>query len=349
MKKLLVLVLSVCLSCTTLVGCSSSEEEEDRELVIYGSCEEEYLAAVAVAFEEYSGISVSYQRLSTGEVLTKIEEEDGNPSADVWFGGTTDPYNEAAELGLLYAYDAENAENLIGDQYKHEDNYWYGIYTGILGIFWNTEELDRLGLEAPSDWDDLLNPEYEGLIAFANPNTSGTGLLFINTMVQIMGEDAAMDYFAELDNNIMQYTKSGSGASKMVPLGEVVIGVGFLHDVVYQIVDMGYDNIGMTAPTSGTSYEIGATAIFEGATNMDEAQEFIEFALSPDCVDIAQENGSYQFLVIDGAADVQAAVDAGLDTIETIEYDFEDATANGSAYRETFFEVINNDDRVMTE
>ncbi|MFI3284597.1 MAG: ABC transporter substrate-binding protein [Erysipelotrichaceae bacterium] len=347
MKKFFVTLLGLCLVTTLLTGCGS--DEETRSLVIYGSAEEEYVAAVAAAFEDATGIKTTYQRLSTGEVLTKIEEENGNPSADVWFGGTTDPYNEAAELGLLYAYDAENAANLIGDQYKHEDNYWYGIYTGILGLFWNTDELARLGLEPPSDWDDLLNPDYEGLIAFANANTSGTGLLFINTMVQIKGEDAAMDYFAALDSNIMQYTKSGSGASKMVPLGEVVIGVGFLHDVVYQIVDNGYTNIGMTAPTSGTSYEIGATAIFEGCENLDEAKEFIEFALSPECVNIAQENGSYQFLVIDNANPVQAAVDAGLDTIETIEYDFDDATANGSAYRERFFEVINNDDRVMTE
>ena len=38
----------------------------------------------------------------------------------------------------------------------------------------------------------------------------------------------------------------------MVPTGEVVIGIGFLHDGV-QIVDKGYKNIGMAAPSSGTS------------------------------------------------------------------------------------------------
>lgn len=348
MKKILMSLLSLCLFSTLLVGCSTSEEET-RSLVIYGSADEEYVAAVAAAFEDATGIETTYQRLSTGEVLTKIEEEAGTPSADVWFGGTTDPYNEAAELGLLYAYEADNAVNLISDEYKHEDNYWYGIYRGILGIFWNTDELDRLGLDAPTDWDDLLNPEYEGLVAFANPNTSGTGLLFINTMVQLKGVDEAMDFFADLDSNIMQYTKSGSGASNMVPLGEVVIGVGFLHDVVYQMVDNGYDNLGMTAPTSGTSYEIGATAILEGCENLEEAKEFIEFALSPECVNLAQENGSYQFLVIDNADPVEAAVAAGLDSIETIVYDFDDATENGSYYRELFFEVISNDDRVMTE
>lgn len=226
---------------------------------------------------------------------------------------------------------------------------WYGIYRGILGFFWNTEELKRLGLEPPKDWDDLLKPEYKGLVSFANPNTAGTGKLIVNTLVQLKGLDKAMEYFKELDKNICQYTKSGSGPSKLVPTGEVVIGIGFLHDVVYQIVDNGYDNLGMCAPKSGTSYEIGATAIFKGCKNEENAKKFIEFALSPECVNLAQSNGSYQFLVIDNAKPVKAAVDAGLDKIETIKYDFDDAKICGPSYYKKFFEVIAADDRVKTK
>ena len=55
----------------------------EGELVVYGSCEEDYLAAACAHFEELYGIKVQYQRLSTGEVQAKIEEENGNPSADV--------------------------------------------------------------------------------------------------------------------------------------------------------------------------------------------------------------------------------------------------------------------------
>ena len=75
--------------------------QAEGALVVYGSCEEAYLSAACQKFEEMYGIKVDYQRLSTGEVYTKIEEEAGNPSGDVWFGGTTDPYNEAVAAGLL--------------------------------------------------------------------------------------------------------------------------------------------------------------------------------------------------------------------------------------------------------
>ena len=86
--------------------------QAEGELVVYGSCEEEYLAAVCENFEKMYGIKVEYQRLSTGEVQAKIEEENGNPSADVWFGGTTDPYNVCAAEGLLEPYQAINASHI---------------------------------------------------------------------------------------------------------------------------------------------------------------------------------------------------------------------------------------------
>ena len=311
----------------------------DGELTVYGSCEEEYLAAACKNFEKLYGIKVQYQRLSTSEVYTKIKEEGGNPSGDVWFGGTTDPYNEAVKDGLLEQYDAKNAVNLIGDQYKDPTNCWYGIYKGILGFMVNNEELQRLGLEAPKSWDDLAKEEYKGLIMLSNPNTAGTAKLVINTMVQMKGHDEAMEYFKKLDKNITQYTKSGSGPSKMVGPGECVIGIGFLHDGIYQILQ-GYDNIGLVVPSDGTSYEIGATAIFKGAKHPNAAKLWIEYALSPDCVNLAKDNGSYQFLVLSNAEQPKEATEFGLDMNNTINYDFEDAKANTEKYIEDFFEAL---------
>ena len=310
----------------------------EGELVVYGSCEEEYLAAACEHFEELYGIKVSYQRLSTGEVQAKIEEENGNPSADVWFGGTTDPYNVCAAEGLLEGYEAINASHISKDVYKHADNLWYGIYTGILGFMVNTDELERMGLEAPQDWPDLLKEEYQGLIWLSNYNTAGTAKLVLNTMIQKYGHDEGIQFLCDLDKNIEVYTKSGSGPSKNVGTGECVIGIGFLHDGITQILDNGYENLALIIPSSGTSCEIGATAIFEGCAHENAAKLWIEYALSPDCVNQAADNGSYQFLVLDNATQPQAAYDFGLDPNTVIDYDFEDATKNIGTYVE---EVMN--------
>ena len=104
MKKItaLLLALTLVLAC---FGAASAEDrvgadpelvaaaQEEGELVVYGSCEELYMNMACKKFQELYGIEVSAQRLSTGEVQSKITEEKGNPSADVWFGGTNDPYN----------------------------------------------------------------------------------------------------------------------------------------------------------------------------------------------------------------------------------------------------------------
>ena len=322
----------------------------EGELVVYGSCEEEYLAAACEHFEELYGIKVQYQRLSTGEVQAKIEEENGNPSADVWFGGTTDPYNVVAAEGLLEAYEAENASHLLGSQYRDPDGYWYGIYKGILGFMVNKDELERMNLEAPADWQDLKKPEYKGLIWLSNYNTAGTAKLVINTMIQKYGHDEGIQYLVDLDKNIQVYTKSGSGPSKNVGTGECVIGIGFLHDGITQIVDNGYDNVQLIIPSSGTSFEIGATAIFKGAKHPNAAKLWVEYALSPECVELAAKNGSYQFLVIDNAQQPEQAAEFGLDPENVMDYDFEDAKNNIKTYVEEVMNALGGgDDRFKTE
>ena len=358
MKKLIALLLCLVMA-LSLVACGSKQDDtqapaDDQQgaeetslvdaakaegkLVVYGSCEEEYLAAACENFEKMYGIEVEYQRLSTGEVQAKIEEENGNPSADVWFGGTTDPYNVLAKEDLLEPYAAQNASHLISDVYRNADGYWYGIYKGILGFMVNTDELERMGLEAPQDWPDLLNPEYKGLIWLSNYNTAGTAKLVINTMIQKYGHDEGIQYLVDLDKNIEVYTKSGSGPSKNVGTGECVIGIGFLHDGITQIIDNGYDNIELIIPSSGTSCEIGATAIFKGAKHPNAAKLWIEYALSPECVELAAQNGSYQFLVIDNATQPEVAMQFGLDPDNVMDYDFDDATKNIKTYVE---EVMN--------
>lgn len=382
MKKLLAIVLSLVMVLGLFAGCGAKEEAPATEapaapaapaeteasaqlsymeqliadaqaegtLVVYGSCEEEYLAVACEKFQELYGIEVQYQRLSTGEVQSKVEEEAGNPSGDVWFGGTTDPYNVCAAEGLLEAYEAENASHLLGQAYRDADGYWYGIYKGILGFMVNRDELDRMGIAVPQDWADLTKPEYEGLVWLSNYNTAGTAKLVINTMIQKYGHDEGIQYLVDLDKNVQVYTKSGSGPSKNVGTGECVVGIGFLHDGITQIVDNGYGNIELVIPSSGTSYEIGATAIFKGAKHPNAAKLWIEFALSPDCVNLAQDNGSYQFLVIDNATQPAVAAEFGLDPENVMDYDFEDAKNNIKTYVEEVMTALGGgDDRFKTE
>ena len=324
--------------------------KEEGKLIVYGSCEEEYLNAVCANFKSLYGIDVQVQRLSTGEVAAKIEEENGHPSADVWFGGTTDPYNVTSSKGLLEQYEPKNASHLISDKFKSTNKDWYGIYKGILGILYDKEELERLKLDVPQDYKDLIDPKYKGLIWSSNYNTAGTAKLIINTVIQKYGHDQGIQYLVDLDKNIAQYTKSGSGPSKAIGTGECTIGIGMLHDGIYQIVDQEHENVGLQIPSSGASYEVGATAIFKGAAHPNAAKLWIEYALSPACVDLAQKNGSYQFLVIDNAKQPEIATEYGLDPNNVMDYNFEDAKKHTEQYVKDVMEALGGgDSRFKTE
>ena len=107
-------------------------------------------------------------------------------------------------------------------------------------------------------------------------------------------------------------------------------------------MDNGYTNVSLVIPSSGTSFEIGATAIFKGAAHSNAAKLWIEYALSPECVELGAQNGSYQFLVIDNATQPTQAAEFGLDPDNVMDYDFEDAKANITTYVEEVMKALSD-------
>ena len=324
--------------------------QAEGELVVIGTCEEPYIIAACDKYTELFGIKTSFQRLGGGEVLAKAQEENGNPSSDVWFGGGCTSYVQAANDGLLMKYSPANLSAITNKNFTSTDGTWVGIYFGILGFLYNMEQLEERGLEPPQDWPDLLNPGYKGLIWSSNYNTASTAELILNTVIQKYGHDEGIQYLVDLDKNVAQYTRSGGGPSKSVGPGECSIGINFLHDGVYQIVDNGYDNIGLVAPSSGASYEVGASAGFEGCKHPNAAKLWLEYVLTPACVNQAKEVGSYQFLVIEGAEQPQIAIDMGVDPTNVMDFDFADMMANTAQYKEDIMAALGGgDDRFKTE
>ena len=109
-----------------------------------------------------------------------------NPEFSVWWGGPADAFIAANEEGLLEAYESPNAEMLI-EEYRG-DGTWAGVYVGALGFCSNVELLEELGIEAPTSWDDLLDPALAGNIAMAHPATSGTAFTAFWSQVTLQAD-----------------------------------------------------------------------------------------------------------------------------------------------------------------
>ncbi len=318
--------VGVVLMLVAWVGPAAAQE---NVLVLYGSPDRDWVAAVAAKFQKDTGIKVEWIRLSTNEAYARIEAEKANPKGDVWFGGTGDPHFDAAEKGLTEPYCSPKMPELrefmrdpIGGCRT------IGLYAGPLGWAVNEGVLKAQGKPMPQTWDDLTKPEYKGLIAIANPNTSGTAYTTLATILQLKGEEKGWDYLAKLHKNVAQYSKSGSAPGQLAGRGEVAIAVIFLHDVV-MFAEEGFP-LKAVAPADGTGYEIGGLSLIKGAPHKEVAKKFIDWALVPENQAIAKDFRSFQLQSNKGTPLPPVVIKHGVDFehVKTIKYDFLWASKN---------------------
>ena len=252
------------------------------------SVQAEHCNLVQTVFSKSTGIKVNLVHKASGEAMAQLNAEKANPKTDVWYGGTGDPHMQAAELGLTIEYKSASLPQLYDWAQKQAVQTGYktvGIYSGPLGIGYNTETMAKKKLQPPKCWADLLDAKWKGEIQMPNPNTSGTAYVAVATLVQLMGEDKAFDYLAKLHKNISQYTRSGAAPIKNAARGETLVGVAFAHESAVEVAN-GFPMVSNT-PCEGTGAEIGSMSLIKGARNLDTAKKFYEWALTP----AAQELG----------------------------------------------------------
>ena len=88
------------------------------------------------------------------------------------------------DLADLSAYDV----SVYVKDIRPEKNTYLPLYRNGGCIAVNTQVLADRGLELPKSYEDLLNPMYKGLISMPGPVTSGTGLMFLKSLVNAWGE-----------------------------------------------------------------------------------------------------------------------------------------------------------------
>lgn len=360
MKRMFMLTLFV------VLGVVAPIAAQDNTLTVLCTPQEDWCVAMTQAFQEQTGIQTSYVRLSSGEALARIRATKDNPEFSIWWGGPADAFIAADEEGLLETYESPAAE-AIDPFYKSADNTWAGVYVGALGFCSNVEVLDELGLEPPTSWQDLLDPALEGNVAMAHPATSGTAFTAFWTVVTLEADkleypdgkpaegetvegtgegynedgtptDAAIEnafaYFAALNNNILQYTRSGAAPGRMAGNGEIAVAIIFSHDCVKLQVEGFQDIVVNTFPEEGTGFEIGAMAIIKDAPELEAAQQWYDWALTADAQAIGQTVNSLQLPTNPDTPVSELSVN--LSEVNLVDYNFLAAGAHRNAIAERF-------------
>ena len=271
-----------------------------QQLNIVCSMNPEWCRNAAAIYERtYSDkgdIKVNVINKPTGESYAQILAEKERPRVDIWFGGTADPHMQAAEQGLLMAYQSPQLGMLHAwaqNTAKASGNKTVGLYAEVLGIGYNTELLAKKKLPVPACWKDLAKGVYKNEVQMANAQSSGTSYVAIATFVQILGEEPAFRFMTEMHKNISAYSRQGLGPIKAVAKGESALSVSFLHNAI-QEAEQGYP-VKYVTPCEGTGYSVGGMSIVNGAPHLAEAKKFYEWALSPTGQKVAATSRSYQF------------------------------------------------------
>ena len=278
MKKLLLVCLLLLGICSTmLIGCGSKTER----VVIFTAAEEErieyLLRELRAKFPEYD---IVFQSIGTGALVTKLQAE-GN----------------STECDIFYDLEATNAEIILNSNpnlfYDLGSDYDFSVYlTSVVEytknhhkyavngktdgtIVVNKTVLSQSGCEIPKTYEDLLKPEYKGLITMPSPKSSGTGYAFYNGLVSSLGEEKALEYFNALDENIKEYTTSGSAPIKAVNKGEVAIGVGLL----WQCVDYANKNSDLEVVflNGEASYNLFTMGIISGKETKKAVKDVFDY------------------------------------------------------------------------
>lgn len=315
---------------------NKNEEPMPKELTMYAGLLEHEALFLTQKFEKETGIKVNFVRMSGGEILARIKAEKENPQASVWYGGPADTFIAAKAEDLLEPY-ISPVSNKIYDKFKDPDGYWTGIYQGYLGFIVDDRFLKERNVEAPTSWEDLLKPEFKGQLMMANPGSSGTGYTALYTIVNMRGEEAALEYMAKLDKQMKQYTKAGEAPAQSVALGEAAVGITFIQNGMRYQAE-GFDNIKISVPSEGTGYEVGAMAIIKGAPERRAAEIFIDWALSKEVQESFKEMGSFHFLT-NSEAQLPVQAEPYRDT-KLIDYDFKWAGENRSRLVEEWNKAI---------
>lgn len=277
MKKILIALLAITLFFTgfalignskeSIVICCSSEQFRNEEM-------ERQLK------KQFPDKNIEVQYMSTGKAATKVYTEGKKTEIDILVGLETGYMNKIAK----------NLEDISDITDKSEIKYLDGLTPKDNGDLWVTWEkqagaiivnrsiLDKYKLETPDSYEDLLDPQYKGLVAMPDPKSSGTGYFFYKSWVNDWGADATIEYVDKLHKNLKQFTESGSGPIKMLKQGEIAVGLALTFQAVSEINNKFPFEI--IYPETGSPYSLTGTAIIKGHKSKSGVAEVFDYIIN---------------------------------------------------------------------
>lgn len=257
-----------------LAGCGDGR----APLVLYSPHGREILEPLERRYEElHPEIDVRWLDMGSQDVFDRIRSEAANPQADVWFGGPHTIFSHGAALGLLEPYTPSWASAVAEDAIGEQSLYW-GVYRATPVLVYNGDAVPEA--EAPNDWDDLLEPRWQGRLILRDPLASGTmrsifGMVLARSVVETGDAEAGFEWLCRLDSQTKEYVFSPALLFEKLTRQEAVVSMWELTDILL-LQDRG-SPLRYRFASSGLPVITDAIGLVRGARHSEEARQFIDW------------------------------------------------------------------------
>lgn len=178
--------------------------------------------AVIADFEAISGIDLQIiAGGDAGEVVNRAVLAAGKPDGDVLFGIDSTLLTRALDAGVFDPYVGSEPSRIRPELADLGQGVVAPIDDGDVCVNIDDGWFSERGIPAPATLDDLVKPDYRGLLVVQNPATSSPGLAFLLATIARYGEDWPA-YWESLRANDVRVVNGWSEAY----LGEFTAGGG---------------------------------------------------------------------------------------------------------------------------
>jgi len=242
------------------------------------------------AFEQANNVHVVFLKSGdAGAALNKAILSKGAPLADVFYGVDNTFLSRALEAGIYTPYDSPLLSRVPVEFRLDPQDRALPVDYGDICINYDKAYFSAIALRIPGSLEDLLKPEFKGLLVVENPATSSPGLGFLLATVKHFGEKGYLDYWQSLRANDVvivdgwetaYYTNFSASSGH----GPQPLAVSYSSSPAAEVV---YASSPITdAPTASilgpdTCFrQVEFVGILKGTKHLTLARKFVDFMLS---------------------------------------------------------------------
>lgn len=257
---------------TATMALSLSAAISAQTLTVYSAGPGNLINALAADFQAETGIRVNVFQGTTGQVMSRLEAERGNPLADVVISASWQSAVDLKAQGDLLAYTSPNAATVPGFL---KDTHYVAQGVSALAMVWNRNSSTPM----PSEWSDLTASVYRNEVTMPHPAESGTAFELVTGLLTANGEEATWTLLAALNENGMIVPGPNARALNPVLQGAKSVVFGAVDYIALGQQQSG-EAIEVIFPASGTVAAPRPMMIMNYSKQQDAAKKFIDFVLS---------------------------------------------------------------------